>query len=67
MLRIFVPVTLNPGWVKAIVIKFDFKEEKRGGLEASESSSVRAETSKARYLPSETGGGTNLLRQKGFH
>lgn len=57
MLRIFVQVTLNPGWVRAIFIKFDFKEGKRGGLEASESSSERAETSKARHLPSETGRG----------
>lgn len=29
MLRIFVPVTLNPGWVWVIFIKFDFKEKKR--------------------------------------
>lgn len=54
MLRIFVLVTLNPGWGWAIFMKFDFKEENQGGVEVSEVPSAR-ETSKARHLSSETG------------
>lgn len=72
----FCPVTLNPGWVWVIFIKFDFKEKKRGGLEASEAPSVRGKANKAWHLSSETGwvaekgvteGSSLMLRQKGFH
>lgn len=79
MLRIFVPVTLNPGWVWVIFIKFDFKEKKREEdlrPVKDSSSSVRGETNKARHLSSKivrltakgaAEGSALRLRQKGFH
>lgn len=59
MLKIFVPVTFNPGWGWVIFKRFHFKEPRREeGLKADDAPNVRGmEGNEINHLFSRPGGG----------